>query len=230
MSLRLLYLIIDPGIRLAGAARSHRGVQERGALVLRHEVAVLRRPLPAPAGLGRPRSPGGADPAAARRAAGSSAGHARAPLLRWHRRLVTTQVDIPETARTAADQRRDHRAGRAAGRENPAGDTGGSTASCSSSATGSARRRSGGSSRRAGSRRPRAARRYDLADSSCVPRPTAILACDFFHVDCASSSDACTCCSSWRSTSRLRAHPRGDRPPGRPLDRAADPQPAHGPR
>ena len=77
MSLRLLYLIT---IRVFGwlvlLGRSEAS-KEAEIMLLRHEVAVLRRQVcPAQAGLGRPRSPGGAGPAAARRAAGSSAGHA----------------------------------------------------------------------------------------------------------------------------------------------------------
>src|ERR1700746_826264 len=77
-------------------------------LVLRHEVAVLRRAHPRPAGLGRAGGPRRADPAAPGTAASAPAGHP------WHRPAVAPppdhpQVDLPQPDGTAATQRRERR-------------------------------------------------------------------------------------------------------------------------
>ena len=63
-------------------------------MVLRHEVAVLRRQVAAQAGLGRPGGPGGAGPAAA---AVLRAQRLVTPgtLLAWHRRLITRKWTYP---------------------------------------------------------------------------------------------------------------------------------------
>ena len=77
MSLRLLYLIF---VRLCGwlalLGRSS-AAKDAELLVLRHEVAVLRRTIRGDGSLGRPRRPRRAHPAPAREAAEASAGPAR---------------------------------------------------------------------------------------------------------------------------------------------------------
>jgi putative transposase len=75
VSLRLLYFIF---VRVCGwlvlLGRSSAS-KDAELLVLRHELAVLRRPAAAPARLGRPRGPRRADPAPAGKAASAPAGH-----------------------------------------------------------------------------------------------------------------------------------------------------------
>jgi hypothetical protein len=69
---------LHPALRLAGPARPVARVQERRAAgaAARGRRAAPREAL-APAGLGRPRGPGRADPAPAWEATGAPAGHAR---------------------------------------------------------------------------------------------------------------------------------------------------------
>src|SRR5207247_8810812 len=90
----------------------------------------------APAGLGRPRRPGRADPAPAWEATGAPAGHAR------YRAAVAPppgrrEMDLSAPDGPAAGQRPDRRADRAARHREPRlGIPGGSGANCSSSVTG----------------------------------------------------------------------------------------------
>src|ERR1035441_6357406 len=106
---------LHPG-PLAGPARPLIGVEERGTA---GAAARGRRAAPrhsaAPAGLGRPRGPRRADPAPAQKAAGAPAGHA------GHRAAVAPppghpEMDLPEADGTAAGERRDRLADRAARR------------------------------------------------------------------------------------------------------------------
>src|SRR5947209_14837429 len=93
---------LRPALRLAGPARPVTGLQGRrtARAAARGRRAALD-PAAAPAGLGRPRGPGGADPAPVLAAADAPAGHPR-------RRpaLVSPscrpQVDLPAWGGTAA--------------------------------------------------------------------------------------------------------------------------------
>ena len=107
---------LRPALRLAGPARPVTGLQGRrtaGAAARGRRVAP--RQSPAPARLGRPRYPRRADPAPAGTAADAPAGHPRLrPALAPP--PGRPQMDLPVPDRTAAGQRRDRRADRAARR------------------------------------------------------------------------------------------------------------------
>ena len=138
MSLRLLYLVFVRLLNLLllfGRSSTSKDVE---LLVLRHEVAVLRRANPRPRRTGRieqssPRSSPGC-----RRCCGRIPWSHRA-LLRWHRRLVARKWTYPHRlgrppvsdAVTVLIKHRD--------RKNPSWDTRESRAGCSSSATASER-------------------------------------------------------------------------------------------
>jgi hypothetical protein len=59
---------------------------------------------------------------------------------------------------------------------------------------------------------------------------TSMLAVDIFHVDCAGNAAAALRLVSARGRRPLPARPRRDRAPGRTVDHPAGPQPRHGPR
>ena len=110
VSLRLLYLIVDrflSWLTLLGRATSSKDIE---LLVLRHEVAVLRRTNP------KPRldwtGPTGPCPALIRRLPAVLRGHrliTPATVLRWHRQLVTQKWTYPNrSGRPPVDQRSPH--------------------------------------------------------------------------------------------------------------------------
>jgi putative transposase len=148
VSIRLLYLIfvrVCGWLVLLGRSSASKNAE---LLVLRHEVAVLRRTKP------RPRLDW-ADRAVMAALIGLLPRRLRAhrlvtpgTVLRWHRRLVTKKWTYPHGAgRPPVDDGIAALTGQLA-TEITAGDTSGSKASCPSSATGSVQPRSAGSSRR----------------------------------------------------------------------------------
>jgi hypothetical protein len=179
VSLRLLCLIV---VRVFGwlvlLGRSQ-AAKNAEIIVLRHEVAVLRRQVTRP-------EPDWADRAILAAPARLLPSVLRArrlvtpgTLLAWHRRLITckwTYQNRPGRPRTSPDIATwccDWRT-----RTRP-GDTAGSTASYVGSGTASARRPCGGSCVPGGGDRPRRGWTR-LGGHSCARRPKA---CDFFQVD-----------------------------------------------
>jgi putative transposase len=113
VSLRLLYLIFSRllgWLTLLGRASSYKDIE---LLVLRHEVAVLRRTNPKPRLDWADRA---LFAALIRRLPAALRGHrpvTPATVLRWHRRLVTKKwtLWVPETVLTALELPNRHRPG-----------------------------------------------------------------------------------------------------------------------
>ena len=106
VSLRLLYLIFQQVLGLVLLLGRTSSTKDVELLVLRHEVAVLRRTNPRPRLDWADRAVFAALvrrlPRALRRHRLVTPG----TILRWHRRLVRQKVDLPEPARTPTDRRR----------------------------------------------------------------------------------------------------------------------------
>ena len=227
MSFRLLYLIF---VRLCGwLVLLGRSSASKNAelLVLRHEVAVLRRASPRPR-LDR------ADRAVLAALIRLLPGRLRmhrlvtpGTVLRWHRRLVTRKWTYPYrvgrprvSAEIAALIER-------LATENPsAGDTGGSKASCSSHRVGASTIRRVLKTLKIP---PAPKRRTDATWRQFLhTQASTMLATDFFHVDCAVTPPAPVLPIHHGGRQPLRAHPRDHREPGPPADCTADPQPPDG--
>ena len=221
---------LRPALRLAGPAQPVIGLQGRRAA---RAAARGRRAAPdpsaAPAGLGRPGGDGRADPAPAGKAASAPAGHPR------HRPALAPppghpQVDPPAPDGTAASQRRDRRAHRAARHREP-------------------RLGIQEDPRRTAQARPPGQRVHDPPGPQSAEDPPGAQAAhrhDVAAVPARASRDdargrllprglrgdppAPVLLLRDRGRLPLRAHPRRDREPGRAVDHTADPQSPDGSR
>jgi putative transposase len=197
-------------------------------LVLRHEIAVLRRANPKPrldwadravlAALIRllPRN------LRAHRLVTPST------VLRWHRRLVTRTWTYPPP-RPAAGQYRDRHADRASCEGESLLGYKRARVNCSSSVTGSASRRSAESSRPCGSRQHHSDRPIPHGGSLCAPRQRQCWPATSFTWTPAVTLQRWYCFFVMEVSSRY-AHILGVTAPRRCMDSAADPEPSDGPR
>src|SRR3954454_21147185 len=173
VSLRLSYLIFQQVLGVVLLLGRTSAAKDIELLVLRHEVAVLRRANPTPRLEWADRA---VFAALVRRLPRALRCHRRVTadtILPWHRRLVRrrwTYPNLPGAHRSTMCSPRWSCGWR---RTTPAGGTAECRASCSSSATKSVPRRSGGSSTSTGSHRRRSGTPTPTGGSSCEPRPPA---------------------------------------------------------
>jgi hypothetical protein len=104
MPVRLLYLMFAQICSWLVLLSPSAAAKDAELLVLRHEIAVMRRgQVAAPAGLGRPCRPRRADPGPA--AAAADAPARDTTVLRWHHRLIARKWTYPHrTGRPPASQ------------------------------------------------------------------------------------------------------------------------------
>ena len=119
VSLRLLYLLFLQVLRLVSLLGRPSSTKDLELLVLRHEVAVLRRTNPRPRLAWADRAVFAALIQRLPRALRCHRLITPDTILRWHRRLVAQQVDLPEPSRSPTDQRRARGAGRTDGDGEP---------------------------------------------------------------------------------------------------------------
>jgi hypothetical protein len=196
VSRRLLYLImirVFDWLLLLGRNQASKDAE---IMVIRHEVAVLRRQVRQP-------RPDWAERAVLAALARLPPAVLRAhrlvtpgTLLAWHRRLITRKWTYPNRpGRPRISQEIRELVLRLA-QENPAWGTAGCTASCAGSDTRSAKRPCGGSCAPAGADRPHG-RRTPPGGRSCGLRRMGYWPA-ISSTWTRSSSNACTYCSSWR--------------------------------
>jgi hypothetical protein len=187
---RLVYLLMIRSFGWLALLRRSITSKDVEILILRHEVAVLRRQIARP-------KPDWADRAVIAALARQLPGHLRlhrivtpGTLLAWHRRLVKNTWSYPNTIGRPPVPEEIRELVRQLARRNPRWGTGASKASSSASGTASARERSAGSWPQPGSR-PRYAGHPRPGGSSWLPRqPGSWRAISCTLTPC--SSSACT--------------------------------------
>ena len=185
MSLRLLYLVF---CHIAGwlALLTHTSAaKDVEILILRHENAVLRRQNPKPPLDWADRAVLAALIRLLPRMLTAHRLVTPGTLMRWHRRLVARHRTFPNRpGRPAVDPVVAGLVDQMA-RDNPGWATSASKANYAASATGSAPPRSGGFSNDRAYRQHPVRRDHTTWRRFLSAQASTILACDFFHADCA---------------------------------------------
>src|SRR3954451_9279135 len=199
VSLRLLYLIFWQVLGLVLLIGRTSATKDVELLVLRHEVAVLRRTNPRPHLEWADRA---VFAALIQRLPRTLRRHRLVTpdtILRWHRRLVRRRWAYPNRPGRPRSTTRSPHWSCGWQRTTRNGDTRGSKASCSNSATAWAPRRSGGSSSATASHRRRSGTPTPPGGSSCAPRPRACSRSTTSMLTARSRCGASTSCSRSRS-------------------------------
>jgi hypothetical protein len=174
VSLRLLYLIFQQVLGLVLLMARNSSTKDVELLVLRHEVAVLRRTNPRPRLDWADRAVFAALSRRLPRALRCRRLVTPDTILRWATPPRAQKVDLPEPTRPTTDQRRRRGAGPTNGDGEPhLGIQEDPGRAAQTLATASAPRRFAGSSTSTGSHRHRSGTTTPAGGSSCAPRPPA---------------------------------------------------------